>query len=68
MIRPTLSTRYMRASNVQRAFHTRLGHATEATSNKVGTRMERTLAWNLFETYKSHARDTPSFYKIFKHV
>ena len=27
----------MRASNVQRSFHTRLGHATEATSNKIGT-------------------------------
>ena len=40
----TLSTRYRCASKVQRAFHTRLGYATEATSNKIGTHMERTPA------------------------
>ena len=40
----TLSTRYGRAANVQHPPHTRLGHATEAISHKIGTRVERTLA------------------------
>ena len=54
----TLSTRYGRAANVQRAPHTRLGHATEAISHKIGTRVERTLvclkrAPNAFEAYST---------------
>ena len=46
----TLSTRYRRASNVQRAFHTSLGHATEAT-------LEHT--WNV-HWRASNARQTHS--------
>ena len=38
-----LSMCYRRAANAQRAFHTRLGHATEAKSHKIGKRMWRTL-------------------------
>ena len=44
--------------NVQRAPHTRLGHATEVISHKIGTRVERTLACfkrapNAFEAYST---------------
>ena len=38
-----LSMCYRRAANAQRAPHTRLGHATEAISHKIGKRMWRTL-------------------------
>ena len=70
----TLSTLYGGAANVQRAPHTRLGHATEAISHKIGTRVERTLAClkrapNAFKriqracsacgTYSKHITHTP---------
>ena len=68
------------ASYVRCAFHTRLGHATEATSNKIGTRMKRILtcfkrALNAFRargTYSGRISHTPetrrAFRKKNKHV
>ena len=40
-----LSMCYSRAANAQRASHTRLGHATEPISHKIGKRMWRTLTY-----------------------
>ena len=63
----------MGAQRTFNARHTRLGHATEAISHKIGTRVERTLEClksvpNAFEAYSTACSARGTYSKRISHT